>query len=99
MTNAGSVKTLRAIGLLGGSGGAGVDLFVGLYQIQGCDQSVGTDGALSDVGFSGPLKVKAVYSVPNASNVAAPCRAALLQARFLRASSPSVPYRPVPDCK
>jgi PKD domain-containing protein len=96
ITNARGVKTLKAVGLVGGSGGAGVDLFVGPYQIQGCDPSVGTDGALSDVGFSGPLKVKAVYSAPNASNVATTCFSS--EVPFVDAQGQTVNNGALPSC-
>ncbi len=96
LSKAGGVKTLKAIGLVSGTAAAGVDLFVGPYQIQGCDPSVGTDGALSDTGFSGPLKVKAVYLVQDPSDVAVTCFSS--QVPFVDAQGAMVNNGALPKC-
>jgi len=96
LTHAGSVETLKATGLVSDTEAAGVDLFVGPYQIQGCDPSVGTDGALSDTGFSGPLKVKASYLVQNPNDVATTCFSS--EVPFVDAQGQTVNNGALPKC-
>ena len=96
LSNANGVKTLKATGPTVAAPVASVDLFVGAYQIMDCDPSVGTDGAITDSGFSDSLTIKLVYLAQNPNTVALTCFSS--EVPFVDAQGETVNNGALPTC-
>jgi PKD repeat protein len=90
------VKTWQASGPTSPGAAATVDLFVGPYRISNCQTSVGTDGALTDSGFSGDLTVKVVYQVATSTSGSTTCFASVVP--FRDAQGQTVTSGALPKC-
>jgi hypothetical protein len=96
LQNVGSVEELSATGPTQESTPAGVDLFVGPYQIKNCDPAVETDGAVSDSGFTGNLTVTVVYTVPPGASGKTTCFASVVP--FKDTAGKMVTHGKLPMC-
>lgn len=95
LPDVGTVQLLQATGPV--SSPAGVDLFVGPFQISNCEASIAPAVALSDSGFTGNLSVTIQYTTSHPGHVSTTCFASSVA--FVNTAGHTVHHGALPLCQ